>query len=275
MRRFVSSLAAVAILAASSNYGVFAADEQEGTAAVPTRSNANDPSSEVYRASEVIGLPVNDDGGQKIGQIKDLVINGSSREVLYAVVAMNEGKEKDVVYVMPWTAFQLNFNQQQAIQYTVLTVPQNIWLQAPYWPMADWRRAQYSAWAPRVDQYFANHIHVSAKNRNSTFQANKPELQGDRKNPNPAEKRTDNQPKNSNNKPQAGNPLPAEKPNVDPKPAPKPEAPKNNPKPDLKESAAAGDKAPKLPAPKIPDPAEAAKPAPAPREPRPLAPLPK
>jgi len=266
-------ITAMAISTGIFNVTVDAAEEREGTAAVPKQANAN-PESEVYRASEVIGLTVNDDKDQEVGQIKDLVINGASREVLYAVVALNEGKEKDAVYVMPWSVFQPHFGQGSALQYTVLTVPQTVWIQAPYWPMAQWRQASFTQWGPRVDQYFAKHVHVNSTNRNSTIQTNKPVLKDDQRPDSTSPKtKTEGRSNDSNpRKPAENNDSSTDKPKAkNNEPAKKSEKPDNEPakkseKPGNKPAEPPAAKTPQLPAPKNPDPVD---PKPAPRTEKP------
>jgi len=257
---------AVAILAGSASL-VAIADDRETTAPVPSQANAN-PDSEVYRASEVIGLTVNDDSGQKVGQIKDLVINGASREVLYAVVALNQAKEKDVVYVMPWSIFQPSFGRGQVLQYTVINVPQTVWIQAPYWTQGDWRQASFNQWAPRVDKYFANHVQATSSNRASTYRVNKPALNGNQGSPAPksdggTDKKNNpgNATKDKNEKPAAGG-APS-KPN---------DSSKNPEKKGSDRAEKPTEKSPKLPAPKDPDPADPKDPPrdekPAPKNPK-------
>lgn len=257
--RFVT---AFAVLASSLSLTSLRADDREAASPVPTRANAS-PDSEVYRASEVIGLNVNDENGQQVGKIKDLVINGASREVLYAVVALNDATEKDVVYVMPWSVFQPYFGQNSVLQYTVITVPQTVWVQAPYWSMAQWRQVHFNQWAPRVDRHFANFIHVNS-NRNSTFRTNKPALKDEQGGAAP---RSD-QRKNEN--------IPGRLPQTSDQPGstdrqkPKAEeSPKRSDKPDGKQVEQPGGKTPQLPAPRDPDPADPKGPPPKPRDGKP------
>lgn len=232
MNRFIFKISSTALLL--TGWGAFPQDSnaQDTAVPVPARANENDPDSQIYRASDVIGLPVRDDQKQEIGKIKDLVINGSTREVLYAVVGMNEGKEKDSVYVMPWNQFQPSFGQGNAIQYTVLTVPQTVWLQAPYWSMSQWRQMPYSQWSPRVNQYFQAHIqtNTASKSRPSSVTTNKPVLSpNEDKNKTPSAsdkdkpaKDTKPQPKTeANDKTDEPKSKPSTKPATKPEPEPK------------------------------------------------------
>lgn len=157
MKRFLVSASMMAMLmgglAIPSLHG-----EEEVKGAVPARTDANNPDSAVYRASDIMNMPVKDSDGDEVGHIKDLVINGESREVLYAVVSMKDAKEKDAVYIMPWQVFQPYYGQGTALQYTVLTIPQSVWIQAPFYSLNQWRTVRYSQWAPRVNTYFASHM---------------------------------------------------------------------------------------------------------------------
>lgn len=266
MKRMLLQLSSVGLLLACVQATpLYSADE--GTAPVPSRANADDPNSEVYRASDVMNMPVKDEDGNEVGKIKDFVINGESREVLYAVVAMNDGKEKDALYVMPWTAFQPNYAQQGTVlQYTVLTVPQSVWIQAPFYSANQWRTTPYSQWGPKVNNYYSQHVTVNNNSRRGTVSANKPSLKDDKNKDADDKADKSEKPRRDGDKPQreerdkSGNKDNADKApapkqpakNVEPKaadkPAPKPQEPQ--PKAEKpKENDA------KIPAPKTPDPA--------------------
>ena len=282
MARFIFKVSSTALLLTGLTALPAQVTAQETAAPVPTRSNENDPNSEVYRASDVIGLPVKNDEDQEIGKIKDLVINGSSREVLYAVVGMNDAKEKDAVYVMPWTVFQPSYGQGSALQYTILTVPQNVWMQAPYWTNTQWRQAPYSQWSPKVNQYYEKHVqtNTASNSKSTTVRTNKPVLK-------------DGKHEDDKNTSSPSNEKPSVQPKQDDKPQPKPEAnkptdeskpkPNSSPKPNIEPKAAAkpaakaveapAAKTPKLPAPKNPDPAGPE--TPKPQTPKAPAPTPK
>lgn len=245
---------------------LYSADE--GAAPVPTRANAADPNSEVYRASDVMNMPVKDQEGNEVGKIKDFVINGETREVLYAVVAMNDGKEQDALYVMPWTAFQPNYAQQgAALQYTVLTIPRNVWLQAPFYSAAQWRTVPFNQWGPRVNNYYSQHITVRNNSRGTSVTTNKPSLSDEknrdtssnRNNPRREDASKGNDRSSKDEKPNsrereekpATSPQPNK--NVEPRQSDKP-APKTQDTPAVKgEKPQENDS--KLPAPKNPDPA--------------------
>ena len=237
-----------------------AVTDQDAAAPVPTRANENDPDSQIYRASDIMGLPVKNDQKQEIGKIKDLVINGSTREVLYAVVGMTEGKEKDAVYVMPWTEFQPSFGQGNAIQYTVLMIPQTVWMQAPYWTNSQWRQTPYSQWSPRVNEYYEAHVHTNTANnsKSSSVTTSKPVLNPDEeknKTPSSSDKDKSATPSTKDAKPQpkkeANQTTYEPKPKLDTKPAPKAET-KTAPKPEPagpKATAPSANRDPKAPAP--------------------------
>lgn len=260
MKSRVVRVAAVALLLSGVAILPVRADDEVKTP-VPARANANDPNTAVYRVSEVIGLPVKDDDGAEVGRIKDLVVNGESREVLYAVVAMNDGKEKDALYVMPWTVFRPYYGQN-AIQYTVLQVPQSVWVQAPFFTSTQWRTATFAQWAPRVNTYYARHIPQNAVGGSQGVRVNKPATDDDPETKNPNTKPAPNAPKN----PAA----PGVKPENPPKsPAPKPTDPKTPEAPGVKP-----ENPPKSPAPKPTDPKTPEVPGVKPETP-PKSPLPK
>lgn len=263
MKRFWIAASLLGLLVAGGATQPVSADE-EVKGGVPARSDANNPDTEVYRASDIMNMPVKDDSGAEVGRIKDLVINGGSREVLYAVVSLNDAKEKDAFYVMPWSVFQPNYGPRNVLQYTVLTLAPNVWNQAPYYSAAQWRQAAYSDWGPRVNNYYANHIRQGAagNNRSTNVKAAKPAINDEDVNkstsPKSTEKKDEKSDDKANRDKEAPNPKVA--PKAEPKvpnkvEAPAPSAPKA---PGLKEVEPT---APKNPIP-----------APSPREPKTPAP---
>jgi hypothetical protein len=149
------SLAAILALGFGFAGGNTSQAQDEARGPVPVRANPNNPEAEVYRATAVIGMPVRDRAGNEIGQIKDLVIDGRNREVLFAVLAMNAAPGRDVVYVMPWSVFQPAYGQGATITYAVLGVPPNVLMQAPSFTWVQWQRTPFTTWAPQVTAYYS------------------------------------------------------------------------------------------------------------------------
>jgi len=275
------------------------ADESETKGAVPTRADANDPNSEVYRLTDVLNKPVKDDDGAEVGRIKDLVVDGRSREVLYAVVAMNDAKQKDAVYVMPWTVFRPYYGQN-AFQYTVLTLPQSVWIQAPFYSWNQWGTIPFAQWGPRVNNYYSTHITQNTSNNSKTqnVRTNKPPLNdndGDKPKASPSKSdgagRNADKPSNNDGRkvaPKAkADPEPKAKSEPEPKAKAEPEpktktAPEPKAKTEPEPKTAEGNTPqpvipPKAPVPKTADPVipKNPTPAPSPREPKTTAPNPK
>lgn len=128
------------------------AEAQQATAPAPARGGATN--SEVYRVSDILGMPVKNEEGQVIGKIKDLVVDGATQEVLYAVLDA-EGQQN--VFVMPWNVFQPVYGAPQAVQYTTILVPRSVWIGGPSYGWSQWRSMPYSSWGPQVNTYFENH----------------------------------------------------------------------------------------------------------------------
>ena len=263
MKSFLVSASVMAMLMAGLATQSPSAGEDEVKGAVPARTDANNPDSAVYRASDIMNMPVKNDAGAEVGHIKDLVINGESREVLYAVVAMNDAKEKDSLYVMPWQVFQPYYGQGNALQYTVLTLPQSVWLQAPFYSATQWRSVGYSQWGPRVNTYYSTHINqrVNVNGRSTNVRAAKPVINdSDLKDPSrktDADKKDKPAPKNDSDKDApppktAPTPNPVPKPAPNPTPAPKGEAPASPKTPAVKDPVPNTPKTPGAPLPRAP-----------------------
>ena len=272
MKRLFVKVSSIAAILAGLNLVPLSAQDNEGKAPVPSRATGN-AGSEVYRASDVMNLPVKNDDGTEIGRIKDLVINGESREVLYAVVAMNDAKVKDSLYVMPWTAFQPNYGRANAIQYAVLGLSQAVWMQGPSYSSSQWGQTSFSQWGPRVNDYYANHIPAAtAANRRSTsVKANEPVINDSKAKDSTAAQAKENRPAKTGEKPASKDE--SQKPAAQPKAKSNPESTTAE-KPAVIETEPAA-KTSRLPAPKNPDPAGPKIHAPAPQQPKSTAPNPK
>ena len=116
---------------------------------VPTRVDSR--GNEVYQATDVIGMPVQDQESQKVGKIEDLVIDAQTGEVLYTVVSFSGVEEiGDKWVVLPWTVVE------PRQEFVMLTVPTRTIVEAPAFTAAEFRRVEYTEWAPRVNRFFAD-----------------------------------------------------------------------------------------------------------------------
>src|SRR5262249_46540624 len=110
-----------------------------------------------FRARDVLGMAVKNTEGQPVGEVDDLVIDGTNGQVLYAVLAYGALQNQEQLVVMPWTILQAQYGPTSEDRFIVVDVePQRI-QQAPIVTRSQWPGVVYSEWStwqPRIDKYY-------------------------------------------------------------------------------------------------------------------------
>ena len=209
----------------------------------------------VYFAKDVIGMPIHDQDGESLGEIKDLAIDPVNGQVLYAILGLGEVAEaQGKLFVVPWGVVQAPPVTVVDNRVFVVNVPRTVLLQAPNFAPAQFHQVRVTEWAPRVNQYYAKHVsqtnvrgraNVNGRNRDDNA-ADKPDAKSGKRSENDAKQ--DRKPANPADTPDDATPdKPREKSNAD---TPAGTAPAAKPdQKDPKDQPPAG-KDPKGPAPK-------------------------
>jgi len=114
-----------------------------------------------FRASTIDGMSVRNNNGDRLGSVKDIVIDFESGKVLYA--ALDFGGFigiGDKLFAVPWTAFKYHATSDGRDQFLILNVSKERLDKAPgfdknHWPeMADptWSRADDFYSPPKTTQ---------------------------------------------------------------------------------------------------------------------------
>lgn len=128
--------------------------------APPTGAAASTPSATpqqhaLYRGSRIIGTNVRDAKDRKIGQIKDLILDGGRGEVAYAVVnfggVMGVGKK---FHAIPWQALQPSDDGN----YYILHADRETINQAPGFDKARWPDMTDRKWNAEIDRYWSRMV---------------------------------------------------------------------------------------------------------------------
>jgi hypothetical protein len=128
--------------------------------APPTGAAASAPTAtpeqhKLYRGLRIIGANVRDPKDRKIGQIKDLILDGGRGEIAYAVVnfggVLGVGKK---FHAIPWTALQPSDDGN----YYILHADRETIAQAPGFDKARWPDMADRKWNAEIDRYWSRMV---------------------------------------------------------------------------------------------------------------------
>ena len=109
----------------------------------------------LYRGSRIIGTNVRDGKERKIGQIKDLILDGGRGEVAYAVVSfggvMGVGRK---FHAIPWQALQPSDDGN----FYILHADRETINQAPGFDKARWPDMTDRKWNAEIDRYWSRMV---------------------------------------------------------------------------------------------------------------------
>ena len=121
----------------------------EGRAAAPQADEQG-----FYRASEIIGMSVRGNGGQELGQIQDLMIDGRSQQIRYFILSSGEKvSANSKLTVMPWAVAQPHFGEAQDQRYVGVEFEQDRLRQAPTFTQQQ-LQAPRATWYQDVDRFY-------------------------------------------------------------------------------------------------------------------------
>ena len=110
---------------------------------------------QVHRVSRIIGASVRDTKDRKIGEIKDMVLDGGRGEIAYAVVSfggvMGVGQK---YHAIPWQVLKAADNGM----YYVLNADRETISQAPGFDKGDWPDMADSRWSADIERYWSRKV---------------------------------------------------------------------------------------------------------------------
>jgi len=132
-------------------------------APIPSASQAAQQQQDMLRGSRIIGASVRDQKDRKIGEIKDLVLDGGRGEVAYAVVSfggvMGVGKK---YHAVPWQALKPGDDGK----YYVLHADKETIAQAPGFDKSNWPNMADQKWSADIDRYWSRMVGRGAPDNN-------------------------------------------------------------------------------------------------------------
>lgn len=109
----------------------------------------------LYRSSRIVGSPVRDLQGRRIGDIHDLVLGSRRGDIAYAIVAfggvMGVGK---TFHPVPWVSLQ----PRDGGRYYALNADRATVRAAPGFDLARWPDLGDQRWRDEVDRYWARQV---------------------------------------------------------------------------------------------------------------------
>lgn len=140
------------------------ADQAGSNPPLTTRSaKPSPPQQRLYRGTKIVGASVHDANDKKIGEIKDLLLDGGRGEVAYAVVsfgsAVGAGRKW---HAIPWQALEPSDDGR----YYVLHADRETISQAPGFDKGKWPDIADPQWSADTDRYWSRMVGRGPLNTN-------------------------------------------------------------------------------------------------------------
>ena len=109
----------------------------------------------LYRGSKIIGSAVRDPRDRRIGEIKDILLDGRRGEIAYAVVSFGGmGSAGEKYHPIPWRALEPSDDGK----YYVLHADREVIVQAPGFERGKWPDLADQRWSADVDRYWSRMV---------------------------------------------------------------------------------------------------------------------
>lgn len=126
------------------------APSSSGNAEVPLRE-APSRAHNMYRGSKIIDAQVVDGKSNKIGNIKDLILDSDRGEIAYVVIGVSHAMSIDgKYYAVPWRTLEAGDNGNQYI----LHADRQTLQKAPGFDRRKWPDIDDPAWGAEVNRYW-------------------------------------------------------------------------------------------------------------------------
>jgi sporulation protein YlmC with PRC-barrel domain len=113
---------------------------------------ANDERADIYRASKIIGADVENPQGEKVGDIRDIVLDPATGRIRYAVLGaggfMSLGEK---YFAIPWPALTSKAGEKGNF---ILNVDKEKFKNAPGFDKDNWPNMTDRSWAEQVYAYY-------------------------------------------------------------------------------------------------------------------------
>lgn len=113
-----------------------------------------DQDSDLYRATEVIGMTIRDDGGEPVGKVTDIVIDGRTEQVQYLIIEDVEVVEDDQLLILPWQFARVNYADDPNQSFVVLGIGRDRLRGAPAFGRGNFNLRRNADWRVQVNTFF-------------------------------------------------------------------------------------------------------------------------
>lgn len=111
-----------------------------------------------YKASQLIGLAITNSQNESLGEIEEIVLDGSNRHIAYAVVGfggfLGMGEK---YFAMPWRVIEIRQRGANETPTALLGVDRETLKAAPGFDKGSWPDMANAKWAAKVDDYYRAH----------------------------------------------------------------------------------------------------------------------
>jgi len=151
----MKSTAVIALTIALASAPHAGAQSAPPTGAAASAPDASPRQHKLYRGTRIIGTTVRDARDRRIGQVKDLILDGGRGEIAYAVVdfggVLGVGKK---FHAIPWQALQPSDDGN----YYILHADRETISQAPGFDKARWPDMADRQWNAEIDRYWSRMV---------------------------------------------------------------------------------------------------------------------
>jgi sporulation protein YlmC with PRC-barrel domain len=125
--------------------------QEEKREAAKARTDVRRDITQVHRASNVIGMDVENAQGEDLGDITDLVLDFDKGQIAYVVIGsggvLGVG---DTLHAVPWRSLKLNDKMDKF----VINADKNQWKNAPGFNKGEWPPVADKAFRQKIDTYY-------------------------------------------------------------------------------------------------------------------------
>lgn len=108
---------------------------------------------QVFRSSDLIGLPVRNQAGKDVGQTADLVVELNSGDVRYVAISFGGfAGFGDKLFAVPWKALAFKFGEDD--RHFILDITPEQLEKAPGFDQNNWPDVADPAWSATIDKHY-------------------------------------------------------------------------------------------------------------------------
>lgn len=135
--------------------------EEAATHSRLSQAAAAPRSSDMYRGSKIIGASIRDSQENKLGVIRDIVLDSDRGEVAYVVASFGAGVGSGKYHAVPWKALRVSDDGK----YYVLNADRETVMKSPAFDRGNWPDMADRKWGAEVNRYWDRTVGQASSDR--------------------------------------------------------------------------------------------------------------